>query len=246
MQYGFGSIVHFIEFIDTADPLIWENKSPRLQYDLLSERVFCDVCSQPHRRSSLPRSINSSRSNFINKSEELRFSCWWVSNQKNVDLVSEIASLLETKIFFCSSEELSEKSHFDMSHPKQRRSKGVHQNSVQIFLFWKIPKFLYLLIGEQQLIVFPQKIEIDLILTGMANRDHFDVILKLRSQLRSESIFPHRLGSVNSDHFDFVSWFALIHQIIINYESYVHRGLSLGDLFGYFLKFNLLLIGILW
>jgi hypothetical protein len=88
-------VIHLIEFVDTADTSVRQNKSSGFENDFLSLWVFSDVNSQTHCGTASARGVDASGSNFMNVLEKLGLCSRRVSAKQNVDLSSEATTACE-------------------------------------------------------------------------------------------------------------------------------------------------------
>ena len=89
----------------------------------MSLRIGRHIGRQSDGRGSLPRGVDASWSNLVNKAEKLRLSSGGIANQKSVDLRPKPTPLKSIELLLGPSEQLTEKSKFGLFQSKQRRSK---------------------------------------------------------------------------------------------------------------------------
>jgi len=61
-----GVVAHLIKLINAADTAVRENESATFQHELLSVRILSDVDGETNSRTSLSRSVDTTRGNLMN------------------------------------------------------------------------------------------------------------------------------------------------------------------------------------
>lgn len=131
--------LHFIEFVNTNNPAICKHQGSSLNLKLSCYWVLVYTGSQTGSRWPLSWSIHCNRWSLLDKFEELRLGCRWVSYKQNVYISSQ-PSLIR-KMFSWSSEEHASNSFLDFLIPVYSRCDAIINDISAIWIpcqFFKV------------------------------------------------------------------------------------------------------------